>query len=197
MPPALLKVDLNQTPPTVSQLTPVEPGINGVILGTDDAVYFTAQDRNNVWRFALGTNTLGMVNMAPITGPNGLAFGPDGNLYVLSYAQATVTQLALTNGVATAQAMWLAIGMDSRKADGIAFDKMGNMYVTANGLFKITPQKEVIRLPAGSEVPGANIEFGVGALRCSDMYIAGNGRGIARVANDVEGLEVPWHRAAP
>ena len=49
----------------------------------------------------------------------------------------------------------------------------------------------------GTEVPGANIEFGAGALRCSDMYIAGNGRGILRVMNDVEGYEVPWHRETP
>ena len=49
----------------------------------------------------------------------------------------------------------------------------------------------------GTEVPGANIEFGAGALRCSDMYIAGNGRGFLRVMNDVEGYEVPWHCETP
>ena len=196
MPPALLMVDLTKTPPAVTTLTMVEPGINGVILGEDDAVYFTTQDTDNVWRFDLNTKMSQKVNMAPIEGPNGLAFGPDKNLYVLSYTDATVTQLKLSNGVAASQEMFVAIGMNAGNADGIAFDKSGNMYVTANGLFKITPQKVVTRLRAANEVPGANIEFGVGALRCSDMYIAGNGRGISRVMNDIDGLEVPWHRDA-
>jgi sugar lactone lactonase YvrE len=193
--PALLAVDLTTTPPAVTTLTTIEPGANGVILGADDAVYFTTQDTNNVWRFDLTSRMLRKVNTAPVPDPNGLAFGPDGNLYVLTYVAANVTQLKLANGVATAQEMWLAIGMDARNADGIAFDRMGNMYVTAAGLFKITPQKVVTRLRAATDVPGANIEFGVGALRCSDMYIAGgSGRGIARITNDVEGLETPWHR---
>ena len=103
-------------------------------LGEDDAVDLTTQNTNNVWRFDCNTKMLQKVNMAAITQPNGIAFGPDKNLYVLSYSQATVTQLTLTNGVATAQEMFVAIGHGSRQRQlGIAFDKMGNMYVTANG----------------------------------------------------------------
>src|SRR6185369_14178184 len=40
----------------------------------------------------------------------------------------------------------------------------------------------------------ANAEFGVGPLACSDLYMAGNGKGILRRQNEVAGMSVPWHR---
>ena len=76
--------------PLVMELADVEPTINGVTLGPDRAVYYTDQKGGHVYRVTPdGTKT--QVTRSPIEDANGLAFGPDRNLYVLTFAKAKVT----------------------------------------------------------------------------------------------------------
>jgi lysophospholipase L1-like esterase len=188
----LLRVTLGE-PPSVVALAEVEGGINGVTLGEDGAVYYSDQDGGHLYRVTPeGTKT--RVTTQTITEPNGIAFGPDGRLYVVSWATTEVTRLSLAGGAEAGREHFATL--PQVKGDGIAFDARGRVYVTASStLYEISPDgKEVTPL---GRTAGANIEFGAGALSCSDMYIAGVGQGIRRFSHDASGLDVPWHRAAP
>ncbi len=185
----LLKVTLGK--PAVSPFADVEEGINGVTLGADHAVYYGDQTGGEIYRVSPeGTKT--KVTTTPLTQPNGLAFGPDGLLYVVSWTTPEITRLALTNAVETRRETFATL--PQAKADGIAFDAKGRLYVTAGStLYEISPDGKTI-VPLG-RTAGANIDFGAGALPCTDMYTAGNRQGLRVYRHDTPGLEVPWHDA--
>jgi streptogramin lyase len=193
---AVLKIDLKVTPPTVATLAPAEADINGMTLGEDDAVYYSDQTGRNIHRVTPeGMKT--KVNTTPLPGePNGIAFGPDKALYVVYWAGTQqVTKLTLTNGAETARAVFLA-SLGAGNADGAAFDEMGRLYVTAGGMLRrIAANGASVDMMMASN--GANIDFGAGALKCTDVYVGSNGGGIRRHALDVKGMDVPWHREAP
>jgi sugar lactone lactonase YvrE len=186
----MLKVTLTE-PPTVETLADIEPDVNGVTLGEDHAVYYSDQKGGHIYRLAPdGTKSRVTVD-PPLVQPNGVAFGPDGRLYVVSWSTNDVTRLTLTHEVETAREVFATL--PENHGDGIAFDAKGLAYVTAKSiLFRISVDGAVVA-PLGPS-NGANIEFGAGALSCADAYVAGNGQGIARYENDTRGADVPWHR---
>jgi glucose/arabinose dehydrogenase len=175
--------------PELLELADAEPAINGLTLGPDDAVYYTDQKGGHVYRVTLA-GAKSQVTTTTVEDPNGLAFGPDGNLYVLTYAKAKITRLHLTAGKESAREPFADI-TGGKNADGIAFDSKGNLYVTAGGLFRISADGKTVK--ALGAAYAANAEFGAGALGCADLYTAGNGKGITRYENDLPGLDVPWH----
>ena len=188
----LLEVTLAATP-AVRALADVEEGINGVTLGEDGAVYYNDQAGGHVYRVA-PDGAKSRVTSSPLTEPNGLAFGPDGKLYVNSWTSPEVIRLSLANGTETAREVFATL--PQAKGDGIAFDAKGRLYVTASStLYEVGPDGKAVT-PLG-RTPGANIDFGAGALACADMYIAGNGQGLRLFRHDTPGLDVPWHRPAP
>jgi lysophospholipase L1-like esterase len=188
----LLKITLTE-PPVVSALAEAEEGINGVTLAGDGAVYYSDQGGGQIYRVAPdGAKT--RVTTSPIVEPNGVAFGPDGKLYVVSWTTTDVTRLTLTDNVETARDLFATLPQP--KGDGIAFDAKGRIYVTASStLYELSPDGKTVT-PLGRSA-GANIDFGAGALSCSDMYIAGNGQGLRLFRHDTPGLDVPWHVAPP
>jgi len=188
----LLKVSLDDVP-AVSVLAEAEEGINGLTLGDDGAVYYSDQGGGHLYRVtAEGTKT--RVTTSPLPEPNGLAFGPDKQLYVVSWTSFEVMRLTLAGGVESQRGLFATL--PQVKGDGIAFDAQGHVYVTAaSTLYEISPDGAQVT-PLG-RTPGANIEFGTGALGCADMYIAGNGQGIRLFRHDTPGLDVPWHRRGP
>jgi lysophospholipase L1-like esterase len=177
-------------PPTVKPLADVEEGINGLTLAADGSVYYSDQKGGHVYRVAPdGAKT--QVTTTPLVDPNGLAFSPESALYVVSWTKPEVTRLTITNGGETGREVFATL--PQANADGIAFDGRGRMYVTASStLYEISRDGNVVT-PLGRSA-GANIDFGAGALSCSDMYIAGNRQGLRLFAHDAAGLEVPWHR---
>ena len=185
----LLAVTLS-TNPVVTELADAEPTINGVTLGEDGAIYYTDQGSGQVYRVTQA-GVKSQVTTRPVEDANGIAFGPDGRLYVLSYAKAIVTRLLLKGGKESSREIVAEIS-GGKNADGITFDKQGRLYVTAGALFRISQDGK--KVESLGEAYGANADFGSGALSCSDLYTAGNGKGIARFQNDTEGLDVPWHR---
>jgi glucose/arabinose dehydrogenase len=187
----LLKVFLYNRP-VVRELADVEETINGVTLGEDDSVYYTDQKGGRVYRVLRG-GAKNEVTSSVIEDPNGLAFGPDGDLYVLTYAKAKITRLKLSDGKETSRTAFAEV-TGGKNADGITFDSKGRLYVTAGSLFQISADGKTVK-PLGPSY-GANADFGIGALSCSDLYTAGNGKGIFRVAVDTSGANVPWHRAS-
>jgi lysophospholipase L1-like esterase len=187
----LLAVTLTQ-PPEVRPLADAEEGVNGVTLGEDGAVYYNDQTGGHVYRVT-AEGAKSRVTASPLVEPNGLAFGPDGKLYVNSWTAPEVTRLTLAGGAEAARETFATL--PQAKADGIAFDAKGRLYVTASStLYEIAPDGREVT-PLGRS-HGANIEFGVGALPCTDMYVAGNRQGLRVFRHDTPGLDVPWHRGA-
>ena len=195
-PPAVLKINVAVTPPTVSVLAPAETGINGVTLGEDDAVYYSDQNDRRIFRVT-PEGMKQQVNTTPLPGqPNGLAFGADKALYVVYWSGSMqVTKLTLTDGVETGRAVFIQ-SIGAGNADGAAFDEMGRLYVTANGMLRrIAADGSSVDMMMASN--GANIDFGAGSLKCTDVYVGSNDKGIRRHTLDVKGANVPWHREAP
>jgi hypothetical protein len=81
------------------------------------------------------------------------------------------------------------------KADGIAFDAVGNVYIGfGDGISRVSPDGKTIKKLARGRT--ANVEFGAGAIPATDLY-AVTDRKLVRFANDVAGAAVPWHVAGP
>ena len=104
-----------------------------------------------------------------------------------------MTRLTLAAGKETARADFIATGFD--KADGIAFDSAGNVYIGfGEGIARATPDgKTVTKLAKGRT---ANVEFGAGAIASNHLY-AVTDKKIVRIVSDLAGAVVPWHASGP
>jgi sugar lactone lactonase YvrE len=192
------RIALDAPTPTAEILTDTsgsKNGINGVTLGEDGAVYYSDQAGGNIYRLDPDTKMTTQVTKTTIGNANGIAFAPppDGRLWVVTYT----TPGAVTRFKVDANHTEVDGSRDSfdiagsNRADGIAFDKMGDAYVTAGALYKITAlDKKATHL---ADPGGANVEFGAGALSCN-LILWANGGGVQSKVNDVAGADVPWHR---
>ena len=92
----------------------------------------SSQGTNSVLRYdqttgaSLGTFTTG----GALGAPNGLGFGPDGNLYVSSY---TTDNVLRYNGTTGAFIDTFATGGSLSGPYGLGFGPDGNLYVSSNG----------------------------------------------------------------
>jgi hypothetical protein len=193
--PAVYKIDITD-PTKVSKFADAESGINGLTMGDDGSLYYSDQVGGHIYRVT-PDGVKSQVTKTPIDNADGIAFGPDKKLYVIPYLATgcPITRLALdANQVETARDTYVDITANGGKnGDGIAFDRDGNVYLTAAGLFKVTPDKTVTMLAAQG---GANIEFGAGALACTQLLWATNSATVPpqQLMNDIPGQDVYWHR---
>ena len=186
-------IDLSADPPAVTDFVTNAGGPNGLTMGPDGFLYYSDFSGGQVYRVD-GDGMRTQVTTTGISSANGLAFDAMGNLLALSYSQGRLYRLTLTDGAETARAM-VATGLGS--ADGLALDAMGNIYVTdqrGSRLIKLDPMGgNPEDLLTGLNAP-ANIEFGYGALSCTDIYVA-TGGGLRRYEDGTTGgAAVPWHR---
>jgi sugar lactone lactonase YvrE len=192
MPPALYKVDITD-PTKVSKVVDAEHGINGLTMGDDGSVYYADQVGGHIYRVT-PEGAKSQVTKTPVDNADGIAFGPDGKLYVNPYLPAScpITRLTLSNNLEVSRDVFIDLP-GAKNGDGIAFDKAGNVYLTAAGLWKVTPDKKVTMLSAQG---GANIEFGAGALSCKELLWVTNNAMVPpqHIQSDVEGRDVYWHR---
>ncbi len=188
---AIHMVDLASDPPAVSTFLASAGQPNGLTMGPDGYLYYSDFGGGHVWRVdADGMRT--QVTTTAISQANGVAFY-NGDLYVDSYGRGTLYRLTLTDGRETARATVIT-GLGS--LDGLAFDSTGAAYVTdqrGSRLVRIAPDgSSSDDVLTGLSAP-ANIEFGAGALSCTDIYVA-TGAGLVRYEmGTTNGLDVPWH----
>lgn len=193
--PAVYKIDITD-PSKVSKFADAESGINGLTMGDDGSLYYSDQIGGHIYRVS-AEGTKSQVTKSPIDNADGIAFGPDGKLYVIPYLATgcPITRLTLdASHVEAARDVYVDLtGQGGKNGDGIAFDRDGNVYLTAAGLFKVTPEKTITKL---SMQGGANIEFGAGALACTELLWATNNATVPpqKLSNDVVGQDVYWHR---
>ena len=165
---------------------------NGLTMGPDGALYYSNFSASgHVYRVVDGMRT--QVTTMTIRQPNGVAFHRDGSLYVDSYADGSLIKLTLAANRETARET-VATGLGN--PDGLAFDAMDRIYIGDNSGGRL------IRLDADGSNPevlqrgipaAANIEFGAGALPCTDIYVASGGALARYEMGDVAGARVPWH----
>jgi sugar lactone lactonase YvrE len=182
------RVTLDGTP-VVTSLVPNAGAPNGLTMGPDGALYYSDyQPAGDIWRVT-ADGARAKVTSSTLPRPNGVAFGPDGALYVDLYELGAVTRLTLAGGKETARADFIPSGLD--KADGIAFDAAGNVYIGwGEGVSRATPDgKSLTKLAKGTT---ANVEFGAGAIPTNHLY-AVTEKKIVLIPNDLGGGPVPWH----
>lgn len=189
---SIFAVDLSASTPAATTFLRSAGQPNGLTIGADGTLYYSDFGGGHVYRVTPeGMRT--QITTARISGANGVAFGPDGALYVDSYSAGTLIKLTLTDGLETARET-VATGLGS--PDGLAFDADGRIYVGDN-------RGRLIRLEADGSNPevlgtgisaAANVEFGAGALSCTDIYVASGGTLFRYTMGTARGAAVPWHR---
>jgi sugar lactone lactonase YvrE len=154
-----------------------------------------------VYRFALDdrdihvTNTLDDPNIIatflthhPIAqyGVDGIAFGPDGALYVGNFGDGTVYRIAFdADGNVTSNEPWASNPDQLASTDGMIFDAHGNLYIadfSVNAIGKIAPDKTVTRIAQSPDTDGLH-----GELNQPGEVIVWDGRIIASCFNLVTG----------
>ncbi len=185
-------VDLRSASPMgVSYLTGAGSP-NGLIMGTDGALYYTDFGGGHVYRVTgTGVGARTRVTLTPVSGADGIAFHRDGSLYVEGYNDGTLVRLTLTGNMESDRSV-VVTGL--RAPDGLAFDAMDRIYIGGgSGLIRLDADgTNPVVLRMGLSAP-ANVEFGSGALPCTDIYVATGTTMVRYEMGDTAGASVPWH----
>lgn len=142
---AHLYVALGGNQPEVRKISVVDPA-NGSAYNTSGTVanpggmafrvstgdlYLSDTAAGALYRIPAGGGALAPVDLsAPLAGPRGLSFGPDGKLYVANSTDGTVVAIDLDTTPATVGSVPFATGLATPW--GVAFDNRGSFYVTNN-----------------------------------------------------------------
>ena len=122
-------------------------------------------------------------------GADGIAFGPDGNLYVGNFGDGEIIKILVDEkGDYIGQSTYAKDFSNMESTDGMVFDEKGNLYVAdfcANAIAKVTPQGTVLRyaqspdcdgLDGGLDQPGEPIIWqGKLIVSCFDL-VTGPGK---------------------
>lgn len=101
--------------------------------------------------------------------PQGMAWGPDGQLYISDWTGRHVVRVT-PEGEMDDLGLWRTIQpLQEDGPTGIAFDSAGNMYIhNHNRIFRVRPDGEVERVSGIEPVPGFDIQVGGIAISPTD-----------------------------
>lgn len=213
------KLDANRisaSNPGVATLYATELGFaNGIAFDRFGRMLVTDSFGGNIWTIDTATrekrifaNNLPSRNEDLPFGPNGIAIGPDGNIYFANTGNGVIHMIetAKEDGRVLAVLIWRSnpalIG-----ADGISFDGAGNLWVATNvknAIYAITPDRDIVEVSVNTNVgplefptslvfsgdtlyvSNTDIEFGANESRAP-----GVGPSIARLEVGVSGFRIP------
>lgn len=120
--------DVSAAPLSVGTAGLVNANPRGIAFDATGRLYVANGTNNQIYRFDLsaGTGTPVITSGTNPVSPRGLAFGPDGSLYVASLGDNRVIKVNVTTGAGSL----FREGFTSPW--GLAFDSIGNMYVSNN-----------------------------------------------------------------
>jgi sugar lactone lactonase YvrE len=194
---AIFRIDVQVEPPAVRML------VGGLILPNDLAVdgegnvYFSERGDGKIHRVTPeGTrNEVTPSSIGPPNSPGALAFGPDHALYAGTY-YGPIVRIELAGGVERSRAAWSRF---SGRANGLAFDALGRLYV---GTFSSASAQDgqLVRIDHAEAEPVQILEsryfsslaFGRGALDCQDLYVAIPDGPARRLETDTPGGPTSW-----
>lgn len=143
-------------------------GLNDVILGPEDTLYFTDQGQTGMHDptgrvFARRKDGSVHLLIDTVPSPNGMAFSPDGQTLYLAVTRANqVWRLPLhADGSTTKVNIFLQLSGGHTGPDGLATDRDGNLYVCHSGMGCVWVFNELgvpiskVNVPEGLEVTSA------------------------------------------
>ncbi|MGO8717976.1 MAG: SMP-30/gluconolactonase/LRE family protein [Acidobacteriaceae bacterium] len=172
---------------------------NFSVFDSDGNLYFSDSGtwgRSNGCIYRLRANGKAEHFAGPFAFPNGLALSADEtSLFIAQSLQDNVLRLPILSDGSAGQAEVFAEGL-ARVPDGLAFDGLGNLYVTCyatHNLYRVTPRREVALLafdPLGTMLAcPTNIAFGPADSEM--MYVSNLARWhICRVRVGVRGQKL-------
>lgn len=169
-PASLTAIGANATWTTV--FTGTKAGIEGLAGDNHGNVYVAERGGTGpcpVWRIAVAGHAATRIGFVPAPcSPSGLAFGPDGRLYVTGADAPAQDQIdVLTPGDAMTEATVFATGVP--QANGIAFDQHGNLWASDGNnkqgvVYRVGPAggaaAEVFRVPPMANSIGVGRQHG-------------------------------------
>ncbi len=182
----LMKIDTAAAAPTATVLYPGANGANGLVIGPDGALYYSAGSK--VYRVDLQGQRTQVNGTQGVPGANGLFFASPTNLLVLAYNSGEVWELTLDASMHET-ARTKKVTVPNARLDGIARDEQGRWYLGDNGggrLLRYRADWTGLETLLPNVPSAANVVFGRGALSCTDVYVA-SGDTLGRFVGDSGG----------
>jgi sugar lactone lactonase YvrE len=194
---AVQMINLQVDPPRLGDFLTGVPMVNDLALDFEGNLYYSQQKQKQVFR-ATPSGQTSLVTVDPVTNdlgemvrPAGLAFGPEGDLFLGNYGS-TIVRLPLAGGKALARHRF---GNTYPWGNGLAFDVRGRLYVAdywhgERSILRFDPDgSRFTAVGSGTRLSG--MVFGRGALDCRDLYVASAAAPLQRLRTDTAGLPVP------
>lgn len=167
------------------------PGANGIAVTRKGRIFVSASSAGTIDEITTGTP---VTRASGLSYPNGLAIGRDHQLYVAETGAARVSRLRiLADGTLGAAEVW---GTGLTVADGLAFDRAGNLLVAGFDTLFVVPRTGGAAQPLSTDPLlfwPSSLAFGRGhGFSRRDVFLVNFG---LPLGSGTEVLRLPYNRA--
>jgi hypothetical protein len=167
------------------------PGANAIAVTRRGRIYVSASAAGTIVEITTGVP---VTRAGGLGYPNGLAIGRDHQLYVAETSQARVSRLRiLPDGTLGTPEVW---GTGLPAADGVAFDRAGNLLVVGLDTLSVVPRTGGVAQPLSTDPLlfwPSSLAFGRGhGFSRRDVFAANFG---LPLGSGTEILRIPYNRA--